>query len=258
MKLVPVKMASTSQAFAAQLRQAILQGELKVGDALPTERSLAEQTGIGRSSVREALRTLEAEGLISTRAGRGGGAVVRQPDMTSMAHSIDVFVRGRNVLYATVLEARQLIEPGAAQLAALHRTEDDLREMQVIRQQLIDADEADDIGEFVEAYLSLHIALTEASHNELITGFMLGLSTVLRGAVDDPELHTPELRSETLRVHGRVLEAVADQDGPAASRRMARHLHAHEEVLLPRFGQRSIAVTPNPVPIADSEGRSAS
>jgi GntR family transcriptional repressor for pyruvate dehydrogenase complex len=257
MKLAPVKMASTSQAFAAQLRRAILEGDISVGDALPTERSLAEQTGIGRSSVREALRTLEAEGLISTRAGRGGGAVVRQPDMKSMAHSIDVFVRGRNVLYATVLEARQLIEPGAAYLAAMHRTDHDMEELWVIHQQLVDAHEADDIGAFVEGYLALHIALTQASHNELITGFMLGLTSVLRAAIDDEELHTPELRRETLQVHNRVLEAVVQQDCPAASRRMARHLHAHEEEILPRFGQRSIAVTPHPAPDHESEGRHA-
>jgi GntR family transcriptional regulator, transcriptional repressor for pyruvate dehydrogenase complex len=244
-ELVPVKMASTSQAFAAQLRQAILEGEVLDGEALPTERSLAEQTGIGRSSVREALRTLEAEGLISTRPGRGGGAVVRRPDMKSMAHSIDVFVRGRNVLYATVLEARQLIEPGAARLAALHRTDADVEELRALHEELLCAHKADDIEAFVEGNLAWHIAIYQASHNELITGFMLGLTSVLRAAIDEAEFHTSVLRLETLKAHGRVFEAVVEQDAAAAERRMSRHLHAHEDVYLPRFGQRSIVVTPH-------------
>jgi len=241
-RLQPIQRTRAPQVFAAQLRQMILEGQLRDGDPLPTERELAEQTGVGRSSVREALRTLESEGLISTRPGRGGGAVVRRPALSSMARSIDVFVLGRQVKYSTVLEARQLLETGSASLAARHRSDSDIDQLRQYHQEMVAADAAGDVAAFVDANVAWHIVVNQASGNELVAGFMYGLTGVLRAAIDAVEFNTPELRSETLRSHDRILDAIMRGDGPAAARRMARHLHAHEEVFLPGFGERIIAL----------------
>jgi DNA-binding FadR family transcriptional regulator len=241
-RLQRIQRTRAPQVFAAQLRQMILEGQLTDGDPLPAERQLAEQTGVGRSSVREALRTLESEGLISTRPGRGGGAVVRRPDRSTMARSIDVFVLGRQVQYATVLEARQLLETGSAHLAALRRSESDIDQLGRHHQDMVTADARDDVEAFVDANVAWHIVVNQASGNELVAGFMFGLTGVLRAAIEAEEFNTAELRSETLRSHGRILDAIVSGDGPAAARRMARHLHAHEEIFAPRFGDRVITL----------------
>jgi DNA-binding FadR family transcriptional regulator len=239
-----VRQLRTSQTLADHLRRSILEGEVADGDPLPSERALAEQSGTGRSSVREALRILEAEGLVATRRGRGGGAVVRRPAFTQMAHSIDVFVRGRNVRYATVLEARQVIEPGAAMLAASHRSPADLAELLDLHRLVTEAHRADDVAAFVEANLAWHLAVIRASANDLLIGIMLGLTALVRASLDEAEFYLPGLRAESLRAHDRITDAVVRGDGAAAGRRMARHLHAHEEVYLPRLGDRPIAVDP--------------
>ena len=237
-----VQRTRAPQVFAAQLRQMILEGQLTDGDPLPPERQLAEQTGVGRSSVREALRTLESEGLISTRPGRGGGAVVRRPDVSTMARSIDVFVLGRQVKYSAVLEARQLLETGSAHLAALRRADSDIDQLRRHHHEMVTADASGDVGAFVDANVAWHIAINQASGNELVAGFMYGLTGVLRAAIGADDFNTSELRSETLRSHGQILDAIICRDGPAAARRMARHLHAHEEVFSPRFGERIITL----------------
>lgn len=249
-----VQRTRAPQAFAEQLRQMILEGQLTDGDPLPPERQLAEQTGVGRSSVREALRTLESEGLISTRPGRGGGAVVRRPDLSAMARSIDVFVLGRQVDYSTALEARQLLETGSAHLAALRRADSDIDQLRRHHKEMVMAHARGRVGAFVDANVAWHLVINQASGNELVAGFMYGLTGVLRAAIEADEFNTSELRSETLKSHGRILDAIICGDGPAAARRMARHLHAHEEVFSPRFGEKIITLGTDR-PEADGTGR---
>jgi len=238
----PIQRTRAPQVFAAQVRQMILEGQLTDGDPLPPERQLTEQTGVGRSSAREALGTLESEGLISTRLGRGGGAVVRLPDVSTMARSIDGFVLGRHVTYSAVLEARQLLETGSAHLAALRRADSDIHRLCRRHQGMVTVDASGDVGAFGDANVAGHTAITQAGGNELVAGFMYGLTGVLRAAIGADDFNTSELRSETLRSHGRFLDAVICRNGPALARRMARHLHAHEEVFSPRFGERIITV----------------
>ena len=89
-----VEVPRAADVLADRLRQGILSGQLRPGELLPPERKLVEQTGLGRASVREALRMLEVEDLIEARLGRYGGWLVRRPDEESVARSIDVFIRG--------------------------------------------------------------------------------------------------------------------------------------------------------------------
>src|SRR5215468_10024748 len=134
--LAAVVVPKASDVLAAKLRELILSNRLAEGTPLPTERELVAQSGLSRTSVREALRVLETEGLVLTKAGRNGGSQVRRPGHESLTRSLETFVRSHEVRFEALLEAREAIEPAAARLAAIHRTDDDLAEITGIHHQL--------------------------------------------------------------------------------------------------------------------------
>src|SRR4029450_10945288 len=96
------------------------------GASLPAERDLVIQTGLSHGSVREALRILHTEGLITTRPGRLGGSVARRPGDDALARNIGLFVQGRGISLMSLLQVREAIEPSIASLAAVNRTQEDL------------------------------------------------------------------------------------------------------------------------------------
>src|SRR5471030_3025292 len=112
----PVKATKTSDALADALREKILTGGLLEGAALPSERDIVDETGVGRGSVHEALHVLEVEGLIYTKTGRNGGAFARRPDERGISRFVSLFVRGRSVPIDELLEARTTLEPSLAYL----------------------------------------------------------------------------------------------------------------------------------------------
>src|SRR5215216_4541869 len=95
--------------LAERLQQEILSGIYETGCALPTERDLVSVTGLSRGSVREALRILEAQGLVVTRPGRFGGSVARQPGDESLAKYINLFVHGRGISLLSLAQTREAV-----------------------------------------------------------------------------------------------------------------------------------------------------
>jgi DNA-binding FadR family transcriptional regulator len=237
-----------SDVLAERLRRRILAGDLEPGDALLRERALAESAGVSRTVVREALRILEIEGLVSTRPGRGGGTVVRRPDQGSITRTLDIFIRGRRLQFGEILEAREQIEPACAFLAASHRTDDGLRE-------LADATEAvrravDDVPAFLTANAAWHTTVARLGRNELIAGFMVAISDAVRAATDVDGLNPPATRAAALRAHDRVVRAIADGDAERAREAMHVHVHAYRDavVALPATAPRDPVPAPSPLP----------
>src|SRR6266487_3139911 len=125
-QLTPMPVPKASDVLADDLRERILRGDFPEGTALPTERDLVVQTQMSRATVREALRILEVQGLVRVKTGRAGGAYVSRPGQDSMADSVDLLIRARRIRIPALLETREAIEPFCAQLAAKHRTDEDL------------------------------------------------------------------------------------------------------------------------------------
>src|SRR5690349_1756923 len=165
-RLSPMEVPKASDVLANELRERILSGEYPEGTPLPPERELVTQTHMSRTTVREALRILEVQGLIRIKAGRAGGAFVQQPGEESVADSLELLIRGRRIRLTSIHETREAVEPFCARLAALHRSESDLR-------RLDEANEAIGEGgleEFLQANVDWHVAVATASHNEILTG----------------------------------------------------------------------------------------
>ncbi|MBZ5738389.1 FadR/GntR family transcriptional regulator [Nocardioides mangrovi] len=238
-QLAPMSVPKASDVLADELRERILRGEFPEGTALPPERELVTQTGMSRATVREALRILEVQGLVRIKTGRAGGAFIQRLGEESIASSVDLLIRGRNIRLAALHETREAIEPSCARLAALHRTDDDLAAL----------DRANDsiardgsLGEFLQANVDWHVAVAVASHNELLNGFMLALSRAIYTSTDNQGFVDSAVRQTTAQAHKSITEAIRAGDPEAAVRRMQRHVHGYAEAVMAVEDRTSIDV----------------
>lgn len=229
-KLSPISVPKTSQVLAAELRRQILGMALPTGAPLPTERDLVTQTGLSRSSVREALRILEAENLVQSRPGRFGGTATNRPNDDSLGRSISLFVHGRGISLASLLQTREAIEPSLAALAAQSRSEAEMTLLNEATQRVEDA--FDNVPFFLRENVNWHIAIASASHNELLRAFLTASSNLIYKATAIDNFSTEDVRRQVIQAHRRILEAIAAKDADAARRRMARHLAAVTAAML--------------------------
>lgn len=193
------------------LRDQIAGGDWPVGAKLPGETTLAKTLGVGRSTVREALRALAGAGLVQARQGAGVFVIATEPEE-------DWPTRLRQAAVTDVYEVRMLIEVEAAQLAAERRTDDDLAAIHAaLAQRRRGA--AGSNAEFVDGDIALHAAVVAAAHNPVLTGLFEEFVPVLRqGLIDLVELL--DLRSGD-RNHGddghaALVDAIAQGDAEAA------------------------------------------
>lgn len=224
LKLAPIFVPKTSDVLASELRKQILGGALAPGAPLPSERDIVTQTRLSRGSVREALRILEAEGLVSTRPGRLGGSIARQPGDESLARYINLFVHGRGITLLSLLQTREAVEPSLAALAAQNRTEEELAALIAVTERVEHA--YADTPLYLAENVNWHCAIAAASHNELLRAFMVAISTLVYRASAIENFATEEVRKVVIKAHRRILDAIVEKDSEAARRRMARHLAA--------------------------------
>ncbi|TGD37031.1 FadR/GntR family transcriptional regulator [Brevibacterium aurantiacum] len=229
--LTPLQVPKASDVLASDLREKILSGDFAMGSTLPTERDMVTQTGMSRTTVREALRILEVQGLVSIRTGRAGGAFVQQPGSSSVSDSVDLVIRGRQIKMADLLETREAIEPQCAALAARHRTEDDLTRLDDLNERIGKAAQAS-LDDFLQANVDWHTAVADASHNELLSGLMRALQKAIYHGTDNEGFVSEEVRRTTVRAHNAVTRAIREGDDDAAVRRMTRHVHSYAEAIL--------------------------
>lgn len=228
-QLTPMQVPKASDVLADDLRERILRGEFPENTALPPERELVTQTGMSRTTVREALRILEVQGLVRIKTGRAGGAFVQRPGEESIANTVNLLIRGRQIRLAALLETREAIEPACAQLAAVHRTDEDLASLERANA-AIAADGS--LSEFLQANVDWHVAVAVASHNELLTGFMLALSRAIYLSTDNQGFVDADVRKTTVQAHRVITQAIEKRDAAAAVRRMQRHVHAYAEAVM--------------------------
>ena len=219
LQLEPAARTTLAQTVTERLLRLILDNGLEPGDKFPSEKQLTEQLQVGRSTVREALKTLRALGMVDMRPGQGtvvGGLDLRRivrPDLLS--HLMD------RVLTEQLLEAREIIEPEIANLAAQRATEEDLATLCGL---LAETEERIKEGQPVHRLGSgFHRAVTEAAHNEFFTMFMdsaLGLLAE-RGLLLEQK---PGYVEWELASHQEIYETIVQRDGNRAKLAMARHI----------------------------------
>jgi len=224
-----VKVPKASDVLANRLRAQILESDMPEGTALPVERELAASVGLGRQTVRDALRVLEIEGLVVTRPGRAGGSFVRRPDTATLQRSLQSLITGRGIRFQSVLEAREGLEPIAARLAALYRTDADLVALEEAAGRM--AESTHDIGRFLQHNVDWHVAVGAASHNEIIEAVVNSLSLVILRSTDITDFNSEITMAATIKAHDRILAAIRAGNGDRAAAAMGRHVHIYREMV---------------------------
>ncbi len=215
---VPVERASA--AVAAQLRAAILDGRYPEGGRL-LERDLVEQFGVSRITVRDALRSLEAMGLIEMRLGARGGAFVTVPSGDVMAQTMLNLMTLWSVAPEDVVEARLVVELGTVTLACSRATEDDLARLREHCERSREALEAKRYAR--ELSWEFHTHLAEAAHNGATEALTHAFHSSLRRIPSSTRQRNRAL-ALTVEEHVRIVDAVEDRDATAARRAMAEHI----------------------------------
>ncbi|MCV0396002.1 MAG: FCD domain-containing protein [Rhizobiaceae bacterium] len=226
--LEPINVPKASDVLANRLRDLILGGHIAPGESLPTERELVQESRLSRSSVREALRVLEVEGLISTRPGRSGGSTVQLPGRGSVSRSMQLFVRSHAIRLESLLECRLAVEPFLAGLAATNHTEKELEELGEIHERFVLS--VDNVAAYKRINLDWHLALARASRNEVLIALMEAISQPIFDAAGYQEVTTPELRHAAVKAHAAIMSAVARRDAELARTRMQKHISAYATI----------------------------
>jgi GntR family transcriptional regulator, transcriptional repressor for pyruvate dehydrogenase complex len=226
MQIRTVKRSGLADQLIARLRALIADGTYGVGDRLPAEGELSEMFGVGRSTIREAMRVLSNRGLVDVRHGDGTYVASR-----TIRESFEERL-GRAVL-TDIYEARIFLELALAELAARRRDAKDAAAMRKCLRQRNRAARAGDVAAYASADFAFHLAVAKAAKSpalcDVYESFVQTVQPLLIGAV------TPEyIRSEGDRLHSALCDAICDGD-LAETRRLVR---AHLNTSLKNIGDR--------------------
>lgn len=218
----PLERRKVYEQIAERLLAQVGSGRLKPGDALPPERELTESFGVGRSSIREALRMLESQGVIA--AASGGAFIVAaagNPLNSSLRLLLELDERaGMHDVY----ELRRILECEAAALAAERRTDEHLAEMDAAVAEMDAAlSEAGRGDRFIDADLRFHLAVAEATGNRLVLHSMQAVRDVVRRALLTI-VRIPRSPERAVGEHREIRAAIAAGDPDRARRQMRAHL----------------------------------
>jgi GntR family transcriptional repressor for pyruvate dehydrogenase complex len=198
--------------------------QLEVGARLPSERELAEQFGVSRTVIREAVSVLAAKGVVEVRT--GSGLRVSAVDAAVVSESMELFLRGGELEFDKVHEVRSVLEVEIAGLAAERATHGDVARLHEIHARM--EAEVEDLEAAAHDDLEFHRTIARATHNEL---FLLLMDSIGRSLIDIRRQNlTSGAARSTLDEHVCVLERIAAKDPAGARDAMAAHLDAVAEV----------------------------
>lgn len=210
-----------------QVRVAISEGELKPGDRLPAERKLAEIFGASRAVVREALRALEAAGLILLRTGATGGAFIRVGEPSIVARAISDVASLGGFSSESLLETRILLTSWMIRLASERADEEDFQRLEADVDDLKRADLHSESR--LPEVMNFYRILASASHNEVLAALSEALNSIVLERLNRVG---PDPRSNIAEVRQRILAHMRAKDAEAAVEEVTNHLTALEKNLL--------------------------
>lgn len=220
MNFKQVKRGRVSDSVLKQIKQSIITGVYRPGDKLPSEKELMEAFNVSRGSLREALRSLEEFGFIVVKPGATGGAYVTSEGMKSLANRLYDIMLMERISFDEILQFRLLTEPGAARLAAEHRTEEDIRVLEEINRVRERAIKAGKIPIIVN--IDFHQALAKASKNKMVSLLIDAVALLFNSEFKKIGLSIEDHRA-ILEAHKRLTRYIKNGEPDKAAKAMYEH-----------------------------------
>jgi GntR family transcriptional regulator, transcriptional repressor for pyruvate dehydrogenase complex len=222
----PAKQTRIYQDVVEQIQEAILAGQLKVGEQLPAERKLIDMFGVSRGTLREALRVLQQKGLIEIKTGVTGGSIIRGVTTEQFSENLAMLIRYQKVALRDLAEFREGIEGTVALLAAERATPADVAQLRDLLAQTKEAFAAgpEEWDRAIRCDEQIHLTLTQITGNPL---FITVLETVYLNIHTYYERFLPmeeAVLAENITDLESIVEAVAAGDGPLAYNQARSHV----------------------------------
>lgn len=230
--MATIRAPASYELVVDQIRRAIQIGRFLAGERLPSERELADQLGVSRTTVREAMRVLQGEGLIETRRGRAGGAIVTAPESTPAERR--QVVRQRLAELENVFDYRLAIEPAAAGLAAQRRTKGDLARLEetlTMLRAVASTPDAEDLAppsRFFAVDAEFHHRIALAARNPLLVQAVSDARAAMFLPVGGV---FTALHPDANRGHEEIYAAIAAGDPDEARQAMVGHIEYTRQAL---------------------------
>ncbi len=218
---------SVAKQVTAIMTQQIIDGKFKVGDYLPTEEDLCSEFGIGRSSVREAIKTLESRGLV--RKLQGKGVVVIDEITDAIAELLTIAINYKNISIHDMVDFRESLEVQLAQQAAIKATDENVANIKVALDAMrLNIDSYDELAEWDHIF---HEKIAEASGNSVSILIMKSLRPALQMQIKNA-IESDFEPQHIIDIHEVIFNAIASHQPKVAGKEMAAHLKETHRVLL--------------------------
>ena len=217
--VVPNRM---SEAIVEQIKSLIRSNQLLPGDRLPSERDLGERLGVSRVTVREALRVLEAGGLVDIRVGARGGAFVTSPSSVQLGSGLANLISLSPLTAAEVTESRQVVELGIIPLVVERATDEDIADLRAMTKSHKEALKRGEYGVALSA--EFHIRVAACTHNAAIEMLIHSFHGPLLMSLQQAHGENPHVGRSATKEHGDFVEAIAAGDADMAAEIMRAHL----------------------------------
>ena len=211
----------TATLLAQRIVSEIADRHLEPGTALPSEREMLEEYGVARGTLREALRFLEIQGVITIKTGPGGGPIVAQPKSRHFASIIAMLLQLTHTSFRSVLEARNVLEPALARMAATRITDEQLAALEESVKAM--RENIEDSEHFLAENERFHATIAEAAGNPVFSLIISSLNWIADATPLSVE-YPPKTRQAICKEHSRIIKAIAARDPDRAAAAMAVHI----------------------------------
>ena len=214
------------------LTDQILTHQVGPGTRLPSERELAELIGVGRSAVREAIKVLQAQGLVTSQVGQAGGTTIGSAQGISFGRMLQLHMALKEISHDELTETRVLLERAATENAAATASPAALQELQQICEEMA---EENDVATFNELDTRFHVAIAQAAQNRLVRDLTIAIRQAVAAHILQAERSLPDwqkLQARLVTEHHSIVQALIDHDQSRAAALAEAHVRGAHAVLL--------------------------
>jgi GntR family transcriptional repressor for pyruvate dehydrogenase complex len=217
---ISVSKQSIPDSVSKQIQQLIAKRKLKAGDKLPSQRDLAEQLGVGRPAIREALKRLEAMGIVKVQHGKS--STIEKVDLSTIMGNVSNLLELAPIDVLQLLEAKEIVEFKCSELASQRATEKDLTEMKGYLEEMEKNKKNPKVH--AEADYLFHFTIVKAADNPFIIEIMKVLGKMIEKAIEETAIEDDLIgRERAMRYHRSLYRAIRQKDGKKAAEVLHKH-----------------------------------